>query len=393
MRILISGAGIAGPTLAYWLLRHGFQPTIVERASSLRKGGYVIDFWGLGYDVAEKMNLLDQLRSRGVQADELRFVGREGRRVGGFSTDIFQSNLGDRFISILRSDLAALIYETVASEIDTVFGETITSISEDSAGVDVTFSNGSNGRFDLVIGADGLHSPVRRLVFGLDTSFEKNLGYMAAAFSTTGYEPRDEGVYVCYSSPGKQIARYALSKNRTVFFLIFAADESGPSAAYDDKEHCVRKLEMVFGNEGWESERMLRAMRSCDDLYLDRVSQIRMPSWSEGRVALVGDAAFCPSLLAGQGAALAMAGSYTLAGELKESNGDYKTAFKRYEEKLRPFIAEKQKGAENFASWFAPKTTVGIFVRNQITKLFSIPVFAHRFVGASIADRLSLRDY
>jgi 2-polyprenyl-6-methoxyphenol hydroxylase-like FAD-dependent oxidoreductase len=234
---------------------------------------------------------------------------------------------------------------------------------------------------------------VRRLVFGLDTSFEKNLGYMAAAFSTTDYEPRDEGVYVCYSSPGKQIARYALSESRTVFFLIFAADESSPSTAYDDKEYTVRKLEKVFGNEGWESERMLQAMRSCNDLYFDRVSQIRMPSWSEGRVALVGDAAFCPSLLAGQGAALAMAGSYILAGELKESNGDYKTAFERYEEKLKPFIAEKQKGAENFASWFAPKTALGILVRNQITKLFSIPVFAHRFVSASIADRLRLCDY
>jgi len=390
--VLISGAGIAGPTLAYWLLQYGFEPTIIERAPSFREGGYVIDFWGLGYDVAEKMNLITQLGCRGYKADQLRLVNRSGRKVGGFSTEIFQSSLGNRFLSILRGDLAAVIYETVAGKVETIFGESIKSIEEYEQGVEVLFRNQSKRRFDLVVGADGLHSVVRSLTFGSESQFEKNLGYFAASFTTDNYDPRDEGVYVCYSSPGKQIARFALRNNRTVFFLIFAArDRLGDNS--NDGQLYTAKLDAVFGSDGWECKSILHAMHSCNDLYFDSVSQIRMPTWSKGRIALVGDAAYCPSLLAGQGSALAMAGSYILAGELKKANGDHVVAFKSYEEQFKSFIAQKQKAAERFGAGFAPETAFAIFTRNQITRLFSIPFIANKFVRDSIADRLSLSDY
>jgi 2-polyprenyl-6-methoxyphenol hydroxylase-like FAD-dependent oxidoreductase len=152
-------------------------------------------------------------------------------------------------------------------------------------------------------------------------------------------------------------------------------------------------LEAVFAEEGWETEKILDAMRSSEDLYYDSVSQIRMPTWSQGRVALVGDAAFCPSLLAGQGSSLAMAGSYALAGELKKSQGDYKRAFERYESLLKPLLMRKQDNAKDFGSWFAPDSAFKIFLRNQITELFAVPFIARRFVRGSFADDLELPYY
>ena len=395
--VLISGAGIAGPTLAYWLLQYGFEPTIVERAPSFRDGGYVIDFWGLGYDVAEKMNLIADLKCRAYKADQVSLVNRNGNKVGGFTTEIVQSSMSGRFLSILRSDLAAAIYQTVADKVETIFGESIKSIEEYEQGVEVSFQNESKRRFDLVVGSDGLHSVVRNLTFGPESQFEKKLGYVAASFTANNYLPRDEGVYACYSSPGKQIARFALRDNKTVFFLVYSTKDWLEGQYLEDKFDGAQlykaKLEAVFGGDGWECKSILEAMHSCNDLYFDSVSQIHMPTWSKGRTALVGDAAYCPSLLAGQGSALAMAGSYILAGELKKANGDHVAAFRSYEHQLKAFIEQKQKAAENFGKWFAPETTFAIFTRNQITKLFSIPLIAKKMVNDSIADKFNLCDY
>ncbi len=388
--ILISGAGIGGTTLAYWLKQYGFNPTLVERAPSFRTGGYIIDFWGLGFDVAEKMKILPALRERGYIADEIRVLNSRGQKVGGFDADIFRSHLGERFISILRSDLAKVISEKLSQDVETIFSDSIMSMSEDSDGIDVSFQNGNSRRFDLVIGADGLHSTVRSLAFGGDEPFEKKLGYYAAAFTTEGFRPRNAGVYVCYSMAGKQLARFALRNDRTIFFLIFAENKRCKSNGQIEPKEIIRK---VFSNSCWESEAVMKAMHASDDFYFDSVSQIHMSSWSQGRVALTGDAAFCPSLLAGQGAALAMTGSYILASELKMADGDYVTAFRIYEQLLQQFILKKQKGAERIGALFAPRSKAGVFVRNQLTKLLSIPVFANSFVNSSITDDLSLPDY
>ena len=387
--VLISGAGIAGPTLAYWLLQHGFQPTIVEQAPSLRTSGYIIDFWGVGYDVAEKMDVLADLNKKGYHAKEVLLVDKHGRRAGGFSTDIFTSNLDGRFVSLLRGDLAETLYRSIEGRVEVIFGDCIKSIRMTEEAAEVEFDGGAKRNFDLVAGADGLHSVVRSIAFGAEEQFEKKLGYSVAAFSVEGYEPRDEDVYVCYSSPGKQIARFALRDNITVFFLIFR--DSNPEQY--GRDQATSKVETILNDDNWECKKILRALHNANDLYFDSVSQIIMPSWSRERAVLIGDAAFCPSLLAGQGSALAMAGSYVLAGELKRASGDHKIAFAAYEKRLRAFIAKKQKGAENFGKWFAPDTQVALFLRNQITKLFAIAFFADKFVSETIADELKLPDY
>jgi 2-polyprenyl-6-methoxyphenol hydroxylase-like FAD-dependent oxidoreductase len=310
--------------------------------------------------------------------------------VGGFTTSIFQSNLGDRFLSILRGDLASVIFRKIPDEVEIMFGNTINSIEQDEQGVVVSFKTGIPRRFDLVIGCDGLHSTVRSITFGSEDQFEKKLGYYVAAFSTDNYRPRDEGAYVAYSLPGMQIARYALRDDRTVFFLIFS---SKVEAEITTRNEQFEMLNEVLASGKWECHSIRNALGTCTDLYFDRVSQIVMPTWSKGRVALVGDAAYCPSLLAGQGAALAMAGSYILAGELSQAGDDYAGAFKKYEDRLKSFIGEKQAGAARFGAWFAPQTEFGIFLRNQITRLFAIRFIADKFVKDSIADELTLPSY
>jgi 2-polyprenyl-6-methoxyphenol hydroxylase-like FAD-dependent oxidoreductase len=390
--VLISGAGIGGPTLAYWLERYGFDVTLVELAPQPRMGGYVIDFWGLGYDVAERMGLVPALARTGYQIKELRFVDERGRRTGGFGVDIFRRLAGGRYVSLPRSVLARLIYETIASRCAFVFGDSITGLSQTEDGVDVSFAHAPSRRFDLVIGADGLHSAVRRLAFGKEERFEKYLGYAVAAFEVEGYRPRDEDVYVSYSLPGKQAARFAMRNDKTLFLFVFSADRP-PSAGPHDTQAHKAVLRAEFDAAGWECPEILAAMDQSGELYFDRVSQIRMPGWSRGRVALLGDAAFAPSLLAGQGAALAMAAAYMLAGELANADARHAPAFARYEQLLRQFMLQKQKSAEQFAGSFAPKTSLGIFVRNQVTKLFRIPVVADLFLGRGLLDRLELPDY
>lgn len=390
--VLISGVGIAGPTLAFWLMAHGFLPTLVERSPRLRTSGYVIDFWGLGYDVAERMGLLSDLRRVGYGVEELRFVDAEGRRVGGFGAEVFRTLTGGRYASLPRSDLARLIYRKIEGRCETIFGDGIVAIEQGGDGVRVRFEHAAPRQFDLVIGADGLHSAVRRLAFGSQDRFERYLGYMVAAFEVEGFRPRDERVYVSYCLPGKQAARFALRDDRTMILLVFAAAKPRSPDPYDLRAHKAI-LHREFDQSGWECPQILAALDQCEEVYFDRVSQIRMDGWSRGRVALVGDAAFCPSLLAGQGSALAMTAAYVLAGELARAQGQPEPAFARYEALLRSFMAGKQRAAERFAGSFAPKTRLGLWVRNQITKTFRLPSIARLVIGRGILDRLDLPVY
>jgi 2-polyprenyl-6-methoxyphenol hydroxylase-like FAD-dependent oxidoreductase len=391
-KILICGAGIAGPTLAYWLQRYGFKPTLIERAPALREGGYIIDFWGLGFDIAEKMALLPQLRNYGYEIDAIRFVDRNGETIGGLEARAFRAMLGDRYLSILRGDLARLIYESLVGGTKAIFGESVAAIEQDDDGVYVTFSQAPPERFDLVFGAAGLHSPVRELIFGPEERFERYLGYYAASFSVDAYMCRDPHAYVSYAEPGRQVSRYSLRGNRTVFFFVFSR-KSKLQVGTHDLDAQKQLLHEEFGRDGWECPIILEALENCSDLYFDSVSQIRMPTWSQGRVALVGDACFCPSLLAGQGSALAMTGAYILAGELAKSSGDHLTAFGNYERLLHPLIVRKQRAAERFANSFAPKTRFGLFVRNRVTRLMSLPFIARFAMGGLLRDPLTLPTY
>ncbi len=390
--VLISGAGIACLTLAYWLLRYGFRPTLVERAPAPRVGGYIIDFWGLGYDVAEQMGLVAGIRTRGYDIKALRLVDAHGARVGGIDAGIFRSLAGGRYVSLARGDLAALIYDAIAGRCETLFNDSIAGMEQSGDSVAVTFVQAAPRRFDLVVGADGLHSVVRELVFGREDQFERYLHYRVAAFEAPGYRPRDEDIYVSYGVPGKQVARFAMRGDRTVFLFVFATDGSDRIVPDTIAAHW-EELHAAFGDAGWECPRILAALDTCDELYFDRISQIRMDAWSRRRVALIGDAAFCPSLLAGQGSAFAMIAAYVLAGELARSGGSPGKAFQRYERLLRPFITGKQRAAEGFARSFAPKTWWGLMLRNQVTRAFAIPGLAKLVLAGSVRDRLTLPDY
>jgi 2-polyprenyl-6-methoxyphenol hydroxylase-like FAD-dependent oxidoreductase len=222
--VLVCGAGIAGPTVAYWLTRFGFAPTLLERAPALRSGGYVIDFWGLGYDIAEKMGLLPQLCSAGYYVKELRIVDAHGNRISGFGTKVFDELTAGRFVTIGRSDLSRLIFAAMEDDCDVMFGDGIQALDQEKDGVRVTFEGGQIRRFDLVIGADGVDSTVRRLTFGLQERYETQLGYIVAAFEVPGYRPRDEDAYVIYEQPGRQVGRFALHDDRTLFLLVLAHD-------------------------------------------------------------------------------------------------------------------------------------------------------------------------
>ena len=390
--VLIAGAGIGGPTLAFWLHAAGFAPTVVEHAPALRGGGYVIDFWGLGYDIAERMGLTGEIERIGYHMREMRIVDAHGRRVSGFGTRVLRELAGGRFVTLGRSALSRLLFDKIKATTEVIFGDQVVGLREDTNDVLVRFKHGGERRFDLVIGADGLHSGIRRLAFGPQDSFEVPLGYLVAVFEAGGYRPRDDEVYVIYGAPGRMLGRLALHDDRTLFLFVFVADDA---TAHANLDLAAQKtlLRDRFGAEPWECRRILDALERAPELYFDRVSQIRMNNWSRGRVALVGDAAFCVSLMAGQGSALAMTAAYVLAGELANAGGRYDEAFARYETLLRPYIDLKQQGAARFASAFAPKSRWGLFVRNQVIRGLAIPGLGKLAFGRELIDSLPLPDY
>lgn len=395
--VLISGAGIAGPALAYWLLRRGFKPTLVERAPAPRGGGYMIDVWGTGWEAVKRMGLADRVRRDGYLMDGLSVVDDNGRQIARLDSrryaEAMNSNGADGyFVSLLRGDLAQAIYALVDGRVDAIFGDSIASIEQDADGVDVAFEHAAPRRFNLVIGADGLHSRVRELAFGEESAFVHPLGYGTASFTIADYPHRHETRYVSHGAPGRQVTRYALRDNRSAFFFVFV-DRDGRLTAPSDRHDARATLDELYRDAGWECPEILNAMRHSDDLYFDAVSQTRMTAWHGGRVALLGDACFCPSLLAGEGSAFAMLGAYVLAGELQLADGDPHVAFARYQQRLAPFMQRKQQAAKRYGSWFAPATRLGLSIRNIVTTLANTPPLTGWIMRSMIRDQFAFPDY
>ena len=247
--VLISGAGIAGPTLAFWLKAGGFEPTLIERAPALRTGGYVIDFWGLGYDIAERMGLAGEINRIGYHVREMRIVDDRGKRVTGFGTKVFSELTDGRYVTLGRSDLSRLLFEKIKGTTEVIFDDEIVGLQEQADCVQVQFKHAGERRFDLVIGADGLHSDVRRLAFGPQHQFEKQLGYAVAAFEVGGYRPRDEDVYLMYGQPGRMLGRFTLHDDRTLFLFVFATT-AVPCQRRSNcrRQCCARDIAMGNGN-------------------------------------------------------------------------------------------------------------------------------------------------
>jgi 2-polyprenyl-6-methoxyphenol hydroxylase-like FAD-dependent oxidoreductase len=390
MRIAINGMGIAGPTLAYWLRRSGHDPVLFEKAPAFRTGGYLIDFWGLGYTIAERMGIIPTLRERGYEMRRLQMVDRNGREQTHMDlAPLFEAQRG-RFISVARADLASAL-AGACEGIPIHFNASISAIAKDSTGSLVTLTDGRHERFDLAIGADGLHSHVRALVFGPEAQFERFLDCYVAAFRVRGYPHRDELTFVSHTERGRQAARVSLRDDETVVMLVCNTERIGADQrSHGDPRPILRR---AYAEMGWEVPELLDAMDAADDVYFDRVSQIHLPQWGADGVALVGDAAACPSLLAGEGTGLAMLEAYVLAGELHRAGGECRRAIAEDERRLRTFVSRKQKGAIGFRGFFAPKTDAGLMVRNLLVRVFSIPWLARPFWSRSLRDDFELPEY
>ncbi|OBB79656.1 FAD-binding domain [Mycolicibacterium peregrinum] len=387
MRIAISGAGVAGAALAHWLQRTGHNPTLIERAPAFRTGGYMIDFWGIGYRVTRKMGIESAIRDAGYDVESVRSLGSDGRTRAELRVDVFRRMVGNDYTSLPRGDLAAAIYRTVEGDVPTVFDDSITGIDQRPDGVRVAFEKNPAADFDLVIGADGLHSNVRRLVFGPEARFEHYLGCKVAACVVDGYGGGSSDTYLTYSVPGRQIGQFTLRGDRTMFLFVFR--DQHDNRGLTPKE----QLHNQFDDAGWESRQILAAVDDVDDLYFDVVSQIKMDHWSEDRVLLIGDAAGCISLLGGEGTGLAITEAYALAGELARAGDDHRRAFDSYESLLRPFIEGKQAGAERMLGFFATRTRFGLWFRDVALRAMNLgrPI-AGLFAG-SVRDDLDLPDY
>jgi 2-polyprenyl-6-methoxyphenol hydroxylase-like FAD-dependent oxidoreductase len=371
--VLISGASIAGPTLAYWLNRCGFRPTVVEKAGTVRPGGYPIDLRGVAIEVIDRMGLLSQVRAAHIATRQATLVDSLGRPAARVDLETLGGSGYD--VELPRGKLSSILYDATRGDVEYVFNDSISRLEEIADGVRVTFQSGSQRVFGLVVGADGLHSNVRGLAFGPEAQFHRYLGYYFAGFSVDPVSGLDSEV-IMYSRPGRMAALYVVRNERRPSVLLpFAVKE--PIDRRLSVEEQRELVERTFAGDGWEVPRLLTAMRTADDLYFDSVSQIRMPHWTKGRVALVGDAGYAPSFLSGQGSSLAVVGAYQLAAALAAAKGNHRAAFEEYERSMRNYVEQNQQLAPKSAGGMIPKTATGLWLRNKMLGMVPLLRWLH----------------
>ncbi len=373
-KVLISGGGIAGLTLAYWLHRYGFQPVVVEQAPHLRTEGYAIDFAGSGWDVAERMNLIPELSRRQSIVDHFIFKDRHGRTTARLALEDLRRSFHGKIIQIMRPNLEQVLYEAVCDTVEIRFGTTIQRIEQSPDDALVFLSDGTAEHFALVVGADGIHSHVRRLVFGEERQFDVYLGYYFATFPVPNLDHFEEGAII-YLEPNRQATIYPDHHGGFAALLTYRAQDAGSIAATQRKA----MLEAHYQGASWVIPQVIDSITDATPVYLNSVTQIRMPRWSDGWVVLIGDAAHCLTLISGQGASTAMGGAYILAEELSKTD-DHRAALAAYERRVRPFVEDKQRKAQRFARTFVPRSRLGVQLSYFTLKLLFTPLLAP-FIG------------
>jgi 2-polyprenyl-6-methoxyphenol hydroxylase-like FAD-dependent oxidoreductase len=368
MRAIICGAGIAGLTLAWWLGRGGWSVLIVEKAPSLRDEGYMFDFFGSGYDVAERMNLLPRLQALGYHVSRVSWIDERERTFAMLDHGMFRRLLNGRVLSLMRGDLVHALFEDLPGSVELRFGREIERLDSLEGHVDVTLTSGERETADLLIGADGVHSSMRARLFGDESHFLRDLGFRAAGFvfhDPTLARALSSEIKLL-SLPGRHVGFFPVRGGGIATFFVHRTSSTGRPA------NPLADLSRVFGDLGWHVPTALERAAALPGIYYDQVAQIELPHWCRHRVALVGDACQAVSVLAAQGSSLAMAGAYLLAQELLRQPA-IEIALDRYEARLKPVIKQKQAAGRRMARWSTPSTRWKLRLRNMGIKLASLP--------------------
>jgi 2-polyprenyl-6-methoxyphenol hydroxylase-like FAD-dependent oxidoreductase len=360
--VLISGGGIAGPALAYWLRAYGFNVTVVERAPAPRPGGQAVDLRGAGRTVIDRMGLLDQVRSVSLDQKGIACVNAAGRLTARMPTDLFGGEGIVSEIEVLRGDLAEVLYAATLPGVEYIFDDSISGLDQDEDGVTVTFEQAPPRRFGLVVGADGLHSVVRRLAFGPEADCVRPIGCYTAWFTVPSHYELD-GWFLMYNAPGGLVA--SMRPGRLPGEIKAGLSFRSEPLDYDrrDTGWQMDMLESSFRGARWEVPGLLADMREAPDFLFEQMGQVQLDRWSSGRAVVLGDAGYCPTPLTGLGTSVALVGAYVLAGELAAAEGDHRTAFARYEQIMRPYVGSAQEFPPGGVGGYAPNSALMIRMR------------------------------
>jgi 2-polyprenyl-6-methoxyphenol hydroxylase-like FAD-dependent oxidoreductase len=367
--VLVSGASIAGPAVAYWLHRHGFRVTVVEVAPALRPGGHAVDIRGVARDVTEWMGIMPAVRRDSVDERGLAYVDARDRRLAEMPADMFGGEGIVAEIEIMRGDLSRVLYDATAEYTEYIFGDRIAALRQDSDGVDVTFASGSVRRFDVVVGADGVHSGVRALAFGPEEDYVRHLGAYTAYFTVE--DPGDlHNWFVMHNRPGGLVAGLRPERGGTAKAML---SFTSPPIDYDRRDIAAQQklVAQAFRPMGWRAPALLAQMADAPDFYFDTICQVHVDRWWRGRAVLVGDAGYCGSPLAGLGTTLSLVGAYVLAGELAARPGDPLAAFAAYQAEMRDFVAEALQLPPGGVNGFAPNSALMIRLRNLSMRMMT----------------------
>ncbi|CAM3103990.1 FAD-dependent monooxygenase [Saccharomonospora xinjiangensis] len=394
LRVLVSGASIAGPALALYLARYGAKVVVVEKAPELRTGGQLVDLRGVAREALRRKGLYEKVMEAKEANFGLSFINHKNKRQGRLAVADFGGDGPIAEIEILRGSLSRVFYDASTDAVEYRFGDRIIDVSDDGSGVDVAFSSGVTERFDLVIGADGIHSELRDLVFA---PHERRLVHQGTylSFWTAENHIGLKDWSLAYSEPGRTIGMRAILGNAKVM-AFFSFKAQGPPS-YDRRDTEVQKRIVLAraSGMGWEAAQLLAQIESAPDFYFDPCIQVKLDRWSRGRIAFIGDAAYCASPLSGHGATLGTVGAYVLAGELARAGGDHVRAFDAYESKLRSWVERVQNGVDGPGDLMTPQTSRAIKLRNRLSALAPYLPAREFLVRDQIAMSNSLRldDY